>query len=149
MKKQFLSILAIMLCLVLCHTGDALAATYRVDVDAGGFYPANITINYGDSIDFYNYTGYSLLTIYQVSGVCAPWIIDVPNYGHTVLTFNCGPGVENYADSAFGFTGTITINPPPTATPTPDPNLPATTPTGILIALVLVSVLISIPVFRK
>ncbi|HPQ41374.1 MAG TPA: hypothetical protein PLV45_13455 [bacterium] len=146
-KRVFVVLVCVCACFI--ATGSALAATYRVDVDAGGFYPDNITINYGDSVDFYNYTGYSLLTIFHVSGPCSNWIIDVPNYGHTEITFNCGPGTENYQDAAFGFTGIININPPPTATPTPDPNLPSTTSTGILITIVLMSVLMAVPVFRK
>ncbi|MBN1297997.1 hypothetical protein JXA80_14560 [bacterium] len=141
--------LAVALCLLALTLVPVHGATYSVQCDPGGFYPANITINEGDTIEFYNYTGFSLLTVYHVSGPCSSWIIDIPNNGYTPITFNCGPGTESYADSTFGFTGTITINPPPEPTPTPNPDLPATTTTGVFIALTLISLLMVVPTFRK
>ncbi len=147
--KRVVGISMMVLFTAILLSGTAQAAIFNVQCDAGGFYPQNITINYGDSIRFYNYTGFSLLTIFHVSGPCSNWLIDVPNNGSGIITFNCGPGTEAYQDSTFGFTGTITINPEPSPTPTPNLYTPTMGPAGILIALGLVSILMLIPAFRK
>jgi hypothetical protein len=130
-------------------SASGFAATWTVQVDPGGWYPQTITIAYGDSVRFYNYTGYPSLTVYEVTSLCGQWIIDVPNNGYVQRQFNCGPGTMDYRDSTFFFDGQIIIAPPATPTPTPDPNIPATSPAGAGLLVVGMSLLLAVSVFRK
>jgi len=141
MKNRFSAILALAFCVLLICSGSVFGANHIINIGSGGFSPDNITIYDGDTVDFYNYTGYSLLTVYHDSGPCWNWIIDIPNNGHTQITLGCGTGTEIYRDSTYGFSGTINISPPS--------DVPSTSTAGILIAILLISLLIVLPIIKK
>ena len=146
--KKFLFCLSLFVCVLFFSSGTALGAIHNIQVDPIGFYPSYLEIEDGDSIRFYNYTGYPLLTIYHDSGPCWPWMIDVPNNGNTIITLPCGAGTEVFRDNVYGYSGTLEIV-VPSPTPTPDPNLPVSSPVGIGLMLLVISMIMGISVVRK
>jgi hypothetical protein len=146
--KNLVLCLSFMCVLLLLTTTTAYAATHNVQVDPGGFYPAYLEIQDGDTVEFFNYTGYPLLTIYHDTGPCWGWMIDVPYNGSFPITLPCGAGTEVYRDNVYGFSGTLQIV-SPGPTPTPGPIVPVTSPGGIAITILIISLLMGLSVFKK
>jgi len=120
----------------------------------GGFewQPDDITIEVGDTVEFRNFAEYPV-NVYQWDGDCTPYdegpIAGQPYPGSARVTFDSGPCTSHFRDTWYMDEGVIHVVPATTPTPDPSAEFPSMSTTGLTITILIISLLLLMPVFKK
>lgn len=146
MKKNLLVTLMLAVFAFCFSTGTQAAIHYITCGSGGWIYVSGQTVTIGDSIRFVNFCWPGLISFYQLGSTpCDYWETPFLEYEEVsfVDTSSCSPGTMYFNSNPLLYDdGVLYLVPPPTPTATPDPNLPAMSPAGTGVCLLLAGFLL-------